>query len=80
VGCELSGTVTHNLDKPIEVRVNAIGYRGRQIATGGFTFVDKVFPGTPATFQIDIPSAALCPAQIDRIEAFWDPGPDGLSG
>ncbi len=48
--------------------------------TGGFTFVDKVFPGTPATFKIDIPSAALCPAQIDRIKAFWDPGPDGLSG
>ncbi|MDQ3677620.1 MAG: hypothetical protein M3401_12595 [Actinomycetota bacterium] len=80
VGCALSGTVTHNLDEPTEVRVNAIGRRGREIVTGGFTFVDKVFPRTPATFKIDIASPALCPARVDRIEAFWDPGADGLSG
>jgi hypothetical protein len=80
VGCVLTGTVRHNLDKPIEVEVDAIGYRGRQIVTGGVTYVEKVFPRSPATFQIDIPSAALCPARVDRIEAFWDPGTDGLSG
>jgi len=72
--------VKHNLDKRIEVEVDAIGYRGRRIVTGGVTHVDKVFPGSPATFQIDIPSPALCPTRVDRIEAFWDPGPDGLSG
>jgi len=79
-GCVLTGTVTHNLDKRIEVEVDAIGYRGRRIVTGGVTYVDKVFPGSPATFQIDIPSPALCPTRVDRIEAFWDPGSDGLSG
>lgn len=31
----------------------------------GQIVVDKVFPGTPATFKIDIPSAALWPARID---------------
>jgi len=78
--CKISGTVAHNGKETFEIRVNAIGYQGPRIVSGGFTFVEKVFPNSPATFDVDIASTALCPDQLDRMEAFWEPGPGGLSG
>jgi hypothetical protein len=67
-GCSITGVVSNRFTEPkenLQLRAAAF-YKGR-LVTGGFTYVDKVFPRRDATFKIDFYDSATCPKRVDRV-------------
>lgn len=78
-GCAIRGTVTNTFSEAKEdLQIRVAGLRGGKIATGGFTYVDEVFPATEATFEIDLYGDALCPATLDEILVLPNLGEDKI--
>lgn len=77
-GCTISGEATNTFKKSRSIEVNVIGYNGGKIVAGGGATIDKAFPGAPSTFEYNEVSPAACPASVERLEAYWDPGFEGL--
>lgn len=78
-GCEIVGTVSNTFSETKDnLQRRVAGFVGDEIVTGGFTYVDTVFPGTDATFDVSLYSPALCPEQIERIEVLANLGEDKI--
>jgi len=78
-GCAIEGTVKNTFTTPKDnLLIQVVGLTGSTITTGGFTYVDKVFPGQPATWSVDLTSRALCPGSVDKILVLPNLGTDKI--
>ena len=78
-GCEIVGTVSNTFSENKDnLQLRVVGFVGDQIVTGGFTYVDTVFPGTDATFDVNLFSPVLCPEQVEQIEVLANLGDDKI--
>ena len=69
--CTISGVVSNRFTKKRnELQLNAAGFVGGRLVSGGFTALDTVFPGRDAAFKVDLFKAAACPIGLDRIRVF----------
>lgn len=78
--CKVRGTVKNTFTKPktdLQLRVATI--EKGEFASGGFTYVDKVFPGRDATFEVEFVSPSECPKSVDRIEVMPNLGLDKIT-
>ena len=65
--CSIQGVMSNKFSGAAgDVQVNAAGYEGDKIVTGGFTYVTTL-PGQDATFEI---TSVECPGKVDRVEMF----------
>jgi hypothetical protein len=79
VGCTITGTV-HNAfsEQKDDLQIRVAGFVGEDIVTGGFTYVDHVFPEVDATFDVFMSSRALCPSELDEIGIYPNLGEDKI--
>ncbi|HVA89887.1 MAG TPA: hypothetical protein VNL71_08580, partial [Chloroflexota bacterium] len=67
-GCAIGGVVQNTFTVAKDnLQIRVVGMTGSALTTGGITYVDKVFPGQPATWSVDLTSPALCPGSVDKI-------------
>lgn len=78
-GCDIVGTVSNTFsEKKDNLQVRVVGFNGDKIVTGGFTYVDTVFPKKDATFELTLFSPALCPKSVERLEVLANLGEDKI--
>ena len=66
--CSISGVVSNRFtERKQNLQLRIAGFTARRLATGDFTYVDKVFPRIDATFEVDMFGSALCPRRLNRI-------------
>ena len=79
VGCSITGNVANQFTQRKEnLLVRVAGFVGSDLVTGGYAYVDTVFPKTDATFDINLFSRAECPPRLDRIEVLPNLSEDKL--
>lgn len=61
-----------------DLQIRVAGFANDRLVAGGFTYVDQVFPGQEATFEIEPVSPAECPEGVDRVEALPNLGEDKI--
>jgi hypothetical protein len=61
-----------------DLQIRVAGFVGNDIATGGFTYVDHVFPETDATFEVFMFSPAECLRDLDEIGVYPNLGEDKI--
>jgi hypothetical protein len=77
--CKITGTVQNTFGgEKSDLQIRVAGFVDGRLATGGFTYLDKVFPGKESTFEIEAVSPAECPAALDRVEALPNLGEDKI--
>jgi len=73
-GCSITGRVDHAFPKPkTDLHVSVGGYLDGDLVMGGFTFVDKLFPNQPATFEVIFFSPAECPDGPLEVRSYIQP-------
>lgn len=78
-GCKISGTVSNTFsEKKDDLQLRVAGFSEGKLVTGGFTYVDTVFPKQDATFEVSIYGAAACPKRVDRIGVYPNLGDDKI--
>jgi hypothetical protein len=78
-GCKITGTVANTFTRQKKnLQIRAIGLNGQKIVTGGFTYVDQVFPGQDATFEINVFSSAACPPGVQDLVVSANLGEDKI--
>ena len=71
-GCKITGTVSNTFSEQkddLQLRVSAT-LSGGELVTGGFTYVDTVFPQQDAAFEVSIFSDAACQARRQHRRVF----------
>ena len=78
-GCTITGTVANTFsEEKDDLQLRVAGFSDGKLVTGGFTYVDTVFPEQDATFEVSIFSAAACPERVDRIDVHPNLGEDKI--
>jgi hypothetical protein len=79
LGCEITGTV-HNTfsEEKDDLQLRVAGFVDGSMETGGFTYVDHVFPERDATFEVTMFSSAKCPPKLDEIGVYPNLGEDKI--
>ena len=79
LGCEITGVV-HNTfsEEKDDLQLRVAGFVDESLDTGGFTYVDHVFPERDATFEVTMFSSAKCPPKLDEIGVYPNLGEDKI--
>ena len=78
-GCKISGTVSNTFsEQKDDLQLRVAGFSDGRLVTGGFTYVDTVFPKQDATFEVSIFSDAACPRRVERIVVYPNLGEDKI--
>lgn len=78
-GCSISGQVSNEFSEvKRDLQIRAVGLQGESIVTGGFTYVDQVFPGQDATWSIDLLSPSECPDGVNQVLVLPNLGEDKI--
>jgi hypothetical protein len=78
-GCKITGVVENRFtEQKSDLQLRIAGFRGTKLVTGGFTYVDQVFPKQEATFEMTAFSPAECPEDLDEIRVLPNLGEDKI--
>lgn len=78
-GCEIAGTVENAFsENKTDLQLRVAGFKDGDLITAGFTYVDQVFAGEDATFEVTFFSPAECPGSLDKIGVYPNLGEDKI--